>query len=270
MKEMNPLKPKKSLGQNFLRDTRIISEILRVAHVQAGDRVLEIGPGDGALTAPLLMAGANVKAIEFDAELVERLGIRFQESDNLSLLEGNILELDLGQYLAEAQFEDGKYKVVANIPYYITAPIIRLLLSLSIQPERIVLMVQDEVAERLAARPGKMSIISVMAQYYSTVTKEVFVPKTAFFPMPKVDSSVVRLVPKRRFSPEDDRRMFRVVRAGFAARRKVLVNNLSSSFQVPKEAVEAKLIDMGLSQKVRAQELQVEDWEALADFFAKK
>ncbi len=265
---MEKVKPKKSLGQNFLRDGAIVEGILRVADVHTDDRVLEIGPGDGALTAPLLARGARVTAIELDHELVERLTDRFLDSDGLSLLEGNILDLDMNQYLSESALEDGKYKVVANIPYYITAPIIRLLLSLSVRPERIVLMVQNEVAKRLAAAPGDMSILSVMAQYYADVRIEIFVPKTSFFPVPKVDSAVVELRPKRRFSQEGDRKIFRVVRAGFAARRKTLANNLSSSFRIPREEITAMFVGIGLGASVRAQELSVEDWEKLADMIA--
>lgn len=259
------IKPKKLLGQNFLRDTGIVEEIIRVADIGKDDRILEIGPGDGALTAHLVSRAGQVSAIELDAELIPRLSERFQESDNLSLLEGNILDLDVNQYVAESGFEDGKYKVVANIPYYITAPIIRLLLSLSVRPECIVLMVQDAVAERLVAPPGKMSMLSVMAQYYSDVRKEIFVPKTAFYPVPKVDSAVVRFIPKRAFDKDGDRKLFRVVRAGFAARRKTLANNIASSFRIPRAEVESMFSVLGLEPMVRAQELHVEDWEKLAD-----
>lgn len=265
---MERVKPKKNLGQNFLRDGNIIEEILRVAEIGKDDRILEIGPGDGALTSHLVSRAGQVSAIELDAELVPRLLERFRESDNLSLLEGNILELDMNRYLSEAGFEDGKYKVVANIPYYITAPIIRMLLSLSVRPERIVLMVQEEVADRLAALPGKTSILSVMAQYYADVRKEIFVPKAAFYPVPKVDSAVIRLVPKRVFDREADRKLFRVVRAGFAARRKMLSNNLSSSFHLSKDDAEAMLAAVGLGPTVRAQELHVGDWERLAEMIA--
>lgn len=263
--ENGNVRAKKSLGQNFLRDTNIIEEIIRVAEVGEEDRILEIGPGDGALTAYLVSRAKQVSAIELDSELIPRLAERFRESDTLSLLEGNILELDVNQYLSESGFEDGKYKVVANIPYYITAPIIRLLLSVSIRPERIVLMVQEEVADRLSAHPGGMSILSVMAQYYADVHKEIFVPKTAFYPVPKVDSTVVRIVPKRTFDRDGDRRLFRVVRAGFSARRKTLANNLASSFRIPREEIVSMLAAIGLGPSVRAQELSVEEWERLAE-----
>ncbi|NTW46009.1 MAG: ribosomal RNA small subunit methyltransferase A [Candidatus Moranbacteria bacterium] len=260
---MEQVKAKKSLGQNFLRDTDIVEGILSVADVRPEDRILEIGPGTGALTSHLLERAASVLAVELDRDLVTRLGETFAASANLSLLEGNILELDVAALLRESGFEDGAYKVVANIPYYITAPIIRLLLSLPIRPERIVLMVQEEVADRLAAPSGSMSLLSLMAQYYATVSKELFVPRTAFFPEPNVDSAVVKLVPQRPFLKEDDRKLFGLARAGFAARRKTLANNLSSSRRIPRGEVEAILSGMGLDTRIRAQELSVADWIGL-------
>lgn len=258
-------KPKKSLGQNFLRDARVTEQILDIADIVPDDPVLEIGPGTGALTEPMLHRGARVTAVEFDHDLVVRLQEHFRDSGNLSILEGNILDLDMSALLEQAGFVGNGYKVVANIPYYITAPIIRMLLSLPKHPETIVLMVQEEVADRLAAPPGKMSLISLLAQYYSTVRKETTVPKEAFFPIPKVDSAVVSLVPYRKYSDTEDRRIFRVARIGFAARRKTLSNNLSAGFRVSRKTVEAVLAGLGLDPRVRAQELSVEDWIALVD-----
>ncbi len=262
---MEHVQAKKSLGQNFLRDADVIDAISAIAELGPEDRVLEIGPGTGALTARLLTSVASVTAVELDHEMVLRLGETFRDSDGCSLLEGNILDMDLGAFLVQAGFEDGGYKVVANIPYYITAPIIRMLLSLRIRPECIVLMVQAEVAERLASPPGRMSLLSLMAQYYADVSKELFVPRTAFYPEPKVDSAVVRLIPKRPFSDEADRDLFRTARAGFAARRKTLANNLSSTFRIPRPEVESVLTDLGLDSRVRAQELSVEEWMTLSD-----
>lgn len=258
-------KPKKSLGQHFLRDGTIVESILDLAAVGPDDRVLEIGPGTGALTAPLLSRGASVTAVELDSDLAQRLRQTFRESSALSLLEGNILEMDTDAFLRQSGYLDGAYKVVANIPYYITAPIIRMLLALSIRPERIVLMVQEEVADRLAAPPGSMSLLSLMAQYYSRVTKDIFVPKTAFYPVPKVDSAVVSLIPTRRCSPDDDRAVFRVARIGFSARRKTLANNLSSGLRLPRTSVETVLAGLGLDSRIRAQELSVSEWISLAD-----
>ncbi|MEI9966514.1 MAG: rRNA adenine dimethyltransferase family protein [Candidatus Moraniibacteriota bacterium] len=159
------------------------------------DQVLEVGPGLGVLTEALAQAGAKVTALEIDRRLITRLNERFRETQGVSILEGNILQTDLGE-MVNTFFSDGTYQVVANIPYYITAPIIRLFLTLPRQPKQLVLMVQNEVAERLGAPIGSMSLLSVMAQYYSEVEKCLFVPRASFEPVPKVDSAIVRIVPQ--------------------------------------------------------------------------
>lgn len=263
-------KAKKSLGQNFLRDQSVIEHILRVADVQKSDRIFEIGPGTGALTQALSLTGATVLAIEVDPQLVDRLNKIFVESRNTSILEGSILDMNLGELLSHAGFEYQQYKVVANIPYYITAPIIRTLLSLQSQPSSITLMVQNEVAERIVAQPGSMSILSVMAQYYAEVKKCFFVPRTAFDPVPAVDSAVLQLFPKHRFQASEDRHVFRVVRAGFSARRKTLANNLSNTFHVERARIEQLFDALGIPSMIRAQELSVAQWRALADLVAKE
>jgi 16S rRNA (adenine1518-N6/adenine1519-N6)-dimethyltransferase len=262
---MKTIKAKKSLGQNFLTDTRVVQQILDVATVGEGDRIFEIGPGTGALTGPLIDRGAEVTAAELDHELVKRLTKNFQKSDRFSILEGNILDMDMDALLVQSGFADRGYKVVANIPYYITAPIIRMLLSLRARPERIVLMVQEEVADRLSAPAGKMSLLSLLAQYYASVRKELRVPRESFEPVPKVDSAVISLLPYRPYDEAQDRRIFRLARAGFAARRKTLANNLSSSLRLPRKEVETVLADMELDTRIRAQELSVEEWITLAD-----
>ena len=267
---MDKVKAKKSLGQNFLTDASVAGRILEAAAIGAGDQVFEIGPGMGALTGRLLAEQARVVAVELDHALVTRLEKEFEHSEGLSILEQNVLDMDVNAYLRASGFGDGKYKVVANIPYYITAPIIRMLLSLTVQPERIVLMVQKEVAERLAAAPGKTSLLSVMAQYYADVELVFVVPKESFDPVPKVESAVVRLTPTRMFDAEADRKFVRVARAGFAARRKTLANNLSSSFQLPKADAERMLADTGLAANVRAQELSIAEWEKLAERIREK
>jgi len=255
---------KKSLGQNFLQDTSVIEGILDTARVEATDWIVEIGPGTGNLTAVLLERAEKVLAIELDHSLISRLEERFAHAKNFSLQEGDILDFRLEEWLEKSGIEQREYKIIANIPYYITAPIIRMLLSLKRQPMSLTLMVQAEVADRLAAAPGKMSLLSVMAQYYSDVEKKFFVPKEAFEPVPKVDSAVIHIVPRRPFSPEEDKAVFRLARAGFAARRKTLANNLASTFSLPKESVENKLEGLGLRKDIRAQALSTHDWERLA------
>lgn len=255
---------KKSLGQNFLKDESIIEAILQVAEVGPEDHIFEIGPGTGALTEKLVGKVAHVFAVELDHELVERLQKHFEESKGISILEGNVLDLNLNEVLAHAGCQSGQYKVIANIPYYITAPIIRTLLSLKLQPKSLTLMVQKEVAERMTTQPGDMSLLSLMVQFYSEAKIALVVPRTAFEPVPAVDSAVVQLVPKRIFHLESERNFFRVARAGFAARRKTLANNLSSSLGVSREDIEALLVELGLRTDIRAQALSVAHWEQLA------
>lgn len=264
------VKAKKSLGQNFLKDEGVLNALIEIAAVQPGDQIFEIGPGTGLLTQKLATAGAKVLAIELDHQLVNRLNQHFIESDSVSILEGNILDVHLEELLKHAGYEFQQYKVVANIPYYITAPIIRTLLSLSCQASSITLMVQNEVADRLIAKPGDMSIVSVMAQYYAHVEKKLFVPRTVFDPVPEVDSAVIYLVPTRRFDDAEDRRVFRVVRAGFSARRKTLSNNLSNAFHVEKARIEQLFSALGIAPMIRAQELSVTEWRALSDLIAKE
>lgn len=260
---MKKVVAKKSLGQNFLKDEDIIEGIFAVAGVAPTDWVLEIGPGTGALTMKLAARVEQLLAIELDHELATRLQSQFTDSKKVTIIEGNILDANVAELLEEQGFTKHPYKIIANIPYYITAPIIRTLLSLPTQPQSLTLMVQKEVAERLAAQPGSMSLLSVMAQYYADVTQTLSVPKEAFDPVPKVDSAVVHIVPKRHYDKEQDRQVFRLARAGFAARRKTLANNLATSFSIDRSIVEERLQSIGLRSDIRAQALSVDDWERL-------
>ena len=255
---------KKSLGQNFLHDEEVIEGIFAIAQVKETDWVLEIGPGTGALTFKLAARVEKLLCVELDHELANRLETQFADSKKVSIVEGNILDINLTELLKTTGLAEQSYKIIANIPYYITAPIIRTLLSLSVQPQSLTLMVQAEVADRLAARPGSMSLLSVMAQYYADVEKRLSVPKNAFDPIPKVDSAVVHIVPKRPYDPEEDRKIFRLARAGFAARRKTLANNLANSLHITRDEAEAKLSTLGLGPLVRAQELSIEQWVGLS------
>lgn len=267
---MEKVQAKKHLGQNFLTDELVIEQIIFASQVRAGDRVLEIGPGTGILTKALAETGANVTAIEFDHALIEPLNQQFIDSENVSILEGNILDIHLAELLENLGYEHRKYRIVANIPYYITAPIIRTLLSLRLQPASMTLMVQDEVADRLAAKPGGMSLLSIMAQYYADVEKKFFVKKESFEPVPKVDSAVIQVTPKREYDPEEDRKIFRVARGGFSARRKTLANNLANSFHLPRTEIEPMIARLGLLPTVRAQEVSIEQWMALSEGLSEK
>lgn len=278
---MTQVKAKKSLGQNFLKDEEVLSRIAESADLKPSDTVVEIGPGTGALTRVLAKKAGKVIAFEVDKDLIPGLLKQFPISGNVSIVEQDILKADMAKIVEGLLFlgekngdeipkqvrDDVKYKVVANIPYYITAPIIQYLLELPRTPETIVLMIQKEVAERITAEAGDMSILAVSVQYYADPELLFTVSRTAFDPVPQVESAVVRLTPKRVFDKERDKKFFRVVRAGFSARRKTLVNNLSASFHMQKETVSEKLVGLGFDANIRAQALSVADWERVTKNF---
>ncbi len=253
-------KAKKSLGQNFLTDTKVLEGIVLFAGVLPGSNVLEIGPGRGALTAVLLAAGAQVKAVELDGDLVPALVGRFGKNPHFSVEHANILDLPLSSFFPN---EEG-YQVVANIPYYITAPIIRKLLTEQPAPLSMTLLVQKEVAERLGGGAKTRSLLTVAAQFYSHVTLGPVIARQYFDPVPKVDSQLVTLVPYRT-GQKSDEKFFRIVRAGFAARRKTLFNNLVAAQFGTKEEIQTIFTTLDWSVTRRAQDLEIEEWEALTE-----
>lgn len=266
---MQKLKAKKSLGQNFLKDEEILNQIIESAGLTMEDNVIEIGPGQGALTEKLAKACKKVIAIELDDRLIPLLHTKFVGNENVEIIHDDILKINLPELVSSFRFQASGHKVVANIPYYITAPIIRLLLETKYPPKEIILMVQKEVAERIVAEAGEMSILAVSVQYYASAEYLFTVPKIAFDPIPKVDSAIIKIVTdhKSLVTKEETKKFFRIVKAGFSAKRKTLANNLSSSFQIDKKEVEAKLISLGFSANTRAQELSVEDWKKLQEIF---
>lgn len=260
------IKAKKSLGQNFLKDDAVLQRIIESANLSKNDVVIEIGPGHGVLTELLARKCKKVIAIELDDRLIEMLRNKLRNKENVEIIHNDILKINLPELVSKYEIQDTRYKTVANIPYYITAPIIRLLLETKIPPSEMILMVQKEVAERICAKAGEMSILAVSVQYYAQPEYLFTVPKTAFDPMPKVDSAVIRIVTSNQqpvISKKNNRDFFRVVRAGFSAKRKTLVNNLANGLQLDKKTVEEKLIAFGFSKNTRAQELGVEDWKRL-------
>lgn len=262
---MQKFKHKKSLGQNFITNNDVIERIVDSSEIEDAV-VIEIGPGEGVLTEALANTARKVITVELDDRLIPRLQERFSEYDNVTIVHGDILHMNV-QDLISQYAPTGKYKVVANIPYYITAPIIRLFLELSQAPMEIVLMVQKEVAERLTSKPGEMSILAVSAQYYADVEYLFTVPKEDFDPVPKVDSAIISLKVKsdpadRQDSKESDE-FFRIVKIGFSAKRKTLVNNLANGLQRDKQEIERMLVEQGFGQSVRAQELSVDNWMQL-------
>lgn len=253
------MKAKKSLGQNFLNDKNVLESIVLFAGVAPGSRVLEIGPGRGALTENLLDHGAIVQAIELDADLIPELEKKFGSHPRFSVQEDDILTLSLARFYQS----DEPYQVVANIPYYITAPIIQKLLTEEPTPERVTLLVQKEVAERLAGGAKTRSVLTVATQFYSHVQLGPVIPRDYFDPVPKVDSQLVMLIPYRKKEASDEG-FFRLVRAGFAARRKTLLNNLLAHRFGTKEELESILTEINLPLTVRAQDLEIVNWQQLS------
>ena len=259
------LRARHSMSQNFLADPDVLQAILDLAAPGPGDRILEVGPGLGVLTGGLLAAGAIVTAVELDRRLAERLRRAHAaeiERGALRLVEGDILDQDL------ASLVDGPYEVVANVPYHITSPILHRLLGGAAQrPRRMVLMLQREVAERIAAAPGEMSYLSIFVQYHAAVRIAFAVPREAFEPAPEVASAVVELVPRARGSDRLDAAgedaLWHLVQAGFHERRKKLRNVLVRQLPLGPVAVETALAAAGIDGDRRPQTLSVDEWLAL-------
>lgn len=264
-----------SLSQNFLADAEVLDEILAEARPTPGRRILEIGPGLGILTQALLAGGASVVAIELDGPLAGRLGeelgdaVQLGAADRfapgaLRIVVGDALDVDLGT-LVRPPFD-----VVANIPYHITSPILHRLLGRDPRPDRLVLMVQREVAERVAAPPGAMSYLSVFVQYHATARIARVVPARAFEPEPEVDSAILVLEARpgdrpEALDPAGEDGLWRLVQAGFRERRKMLHNVLARQLPVPGERVRAALATAGIEGERRPQTLSVEEWLRLRD-----
>lgn len=246
--------PDKSLGQHWLKDRLVLEHIADCADINDGDTVLEIGPGLGTLTSELLRRAKNVIAVEFDQNLAKKLPGQFP-GKNLTVYNEDILKFDLSQLPAG-------YKVVANVPYYITSKIVQKLMTAENRPSITVLLVQKEVAERIAAKPGDMSILAISAQVYAEASLGNVVPAEFFTPPPKVDSQVVILNTHNEplISIANERSFFRVVKAGFSAKRKKLRSSLSGGLGISKPEIEELLHGAGISPDSRAEDLSIEDW----------
>ena len=257
------LRPRKSLSQNFLTDPAALDAIVDAAELEPGDRVVEIGPGLGVLTRRLLAAGASVLAVEVDTRLAEYLRRELAGVDRFELIEADALSLH-----PREMFPDQPFKVVANIPYHITSPLLHAFLEGERPPDLTVLLTQLEVAERVAAAPGRMSYLSVFAQNVATVEILARVPAAAFEPAPKVDSAVLRL--RRRPQPvipagELRDPFYRVVQAGFRQRRKQVHNGLARELPVDRERVTEALATCGVDPERRPQTMSLDEWACLAN-----
>jgi 16S rRNA (adenine1518-N6/adenine1519-N6)-dimethyltransferase len=271
------LRPRKRWGQNFLIDRNTLRNVLRAAEVEPEDCILEIGPGLGTLTLELAQTARRVLAVEIDPLLVEILRAEtVTDMANVEVIHGDALEIDLSRLLDGAAAVAGRaparWKAVANIPYYITTPLIERLLGVKERLERIVLMVQREVASRLTAAPGseEYGSLSVFAQYHAVPEVTARVSRTAFLPPPAVDSAIVRLRVRQEpaAAVRDERLFFQVVRAAFEQRRKTLLNALTTVPGLAREAAGAALAQAGIAPSRRGETLAVADFARLADAVA--
>jgi 16S rRNA (adenine1518-N6/adenine1519-N6)-dimethyltransferase len=270
------LRAKKKFGQNFLTDGNILSGIVQAADLTKEDLVVEIGPGIGGLTEYLARAAKKVLAFEIDPDMVKILAETLAPYDNVQIVEQDVLEADLKTVLAESFGEKSAVKVVANLPYYITTPILLALLQAGIHWEKLVVMMQKEVADRLSAKPGtkEYGVLTVMLDYYASVAIALKVPAKAFNPAPNVDSAVVTLTPKPAEKPVDHpKQLFSLVKACFAHRRKSLWNNLLQRFgkeEAVKEGVTQALQLAEIDPGIRAERLTLADFTRLYEALKEK
>ena len=254
------LRPHKGLGQNFLSDDTVLSGIADAAGIPEHAAALEVGPGLGSLTRHLAERAERVTAVELDKDLVPVLRKEFADCPNVEIVQGDILEFRPDEY-----FTDGDYYVAANIPYYITSAVIRHLLEGKARPKRLALTVQKEVAERICAAPGKLSLLALSVQVYGKADMPMIIPAAAFYPEPNVDSAVVRielydepLIPQEQM---DD--FFALAKSGFGQKRKTLRNSLSSNLHISGAEAESKLLRTGIDPMRRAETLTIEEWKRL-------
>jgi 16S rRNA (adenine1518-N6/adenine1519-N6)-dimethyltransferase len=262
---------KKSLGQNFLIDQNILNNIVDAAELDSTKGALEIGPGIGALTERLAQSAGTVTAVEIDKRLIPILKEVLEPYPHVHVEQADVLEVDL-KSLFESNFKDvSKVSVVANLPYYVTTPILMKLLEEKLPLEHIVVMIQKEVAQRMAASPGSKEYgsLSIAVQYYSVPKLICTVPRTVFIPQPNVDSAVIRLTVREQppVDAKDEVHFFDVVRSSFTQRRKTISNNLKSRFALPegREKIDAMLIQAGIDPSRRGETLSLQEFATLSN-----
>jgi len=253
--------PDKHLGQNFLVDHFFLNQIVEIAQIESDDVVLEIGPGVGNLTRLLASQARYVVAVEIDESLIPPIKEMLAPYKNVQIIQGDILRCDIPKLLPEVM----NYLVVANIPYYITSPLIRQILEAKIPPKRMVLTVQQEVAERICAQPGDMSLLALSVQIYGDPAIIIHIPATAFYPNPKVASMVIRIdpYPNPLISTQELPVFFRLAKAGFSQKRKKLRNSLSGGMRWKVQEADQLLAKANIDPQRRAESLSIPEWKRL-------
>jgi len=270
------LKARKRLGQHFLIDDEVQQLITSAAELGPTDIIIEIGPGLGIMTRELAKQAGQVIAIELDNKLAALLKQTLASFDNVTIINEDILHIDPSTLLREQKVKfpraTGHYKVVANLPYYITSPVLRHFLEASVKPEMMLVMVQKEVAEVIIAEPGKRSVLSISVQFYGKPRIVSYVPAQSFHPIPKVDSAILRIdvYPQPTVKVTDERGFFEIVRAGFTASRKQIANSLAQGLKLPKPEVLSLLKKADIVPQRRAETLTLEEWAQLWQVFARE
>ncbi len=259
---------KKGLGQHFLIDRGVLQKIISAAELASTDTVIEVGPGLGVLTEELVKKAGKVIAVEADPKLASSLQTRLSKFANLTVINADILQLDPLELIDRKRH----YKVVANLPYYIAAPILRHFLEASLKPSLMVVMVQKEVGQSMVAAPGNLSIFAISVQLYGKPTIVDYVPAQSFYPEPKVDSAIVRIevYPKPAIAVENITGFFEIVKAGFSAPRKQIRNSLALGLQLDSAEIVELLEQAGIAPQRRPETLSLEEWASLHRAFASK
>jgi len=263
------IRPSKRLGQNFLIDKEIVKKVIGAADLSPEDVILEIGPGLGVLTIELAKKAKKVITIEKDQKMIEILKETLTGLKNVEVIKGDILKFQI------SDFGFRIFKVVANLPFYLTAPVIRKFLETNgVRPHQLVLVVQKEVGQRICAKPPDMSILAVSVQFYAQPKIISYVSKKSFWPQPKVDSAIIKITPisavmfDRTYLRKKKReKFFKIVRAGFSQPRKQLINNLSKGLKIDKEKIKTWLLKNNIQPKQRAETLSIKDWLNLTKSF---
>jgi 16S rRNA (adenine1518-N6/adenine1519-N6)-dimethyltransferase len=265
------IKPKKSLGQNFLVNEGVYKKIVAALEIKKDDIIVEVGPGLGTLTGYLAESKAEIVAVEKDEKLAAYLKSKLSNRKNVKIIEGDILKFNPGNY----QLQTTNYKLVGNIPYYLSSHLIRVVFEKWPRPEKIVLMLQKEVAQRIVAKPPNMSLLAVSVQYYSKPEIVSHVSAGSFYPPPEVDSAIIKLVPSEQFTAYGENtencklktvNFFKVVRAGFAGKRKQLANTLATGLKISKQEIQQKLSLIDVDPRRRAETLTIKEWQKITNF----
>ncbi len=267
IKERYGFQLSKSLGQNFLTDKNIIDRIIEATEITAEDLVIEIGPGIGVITAEAAARAKKVVAVEIDRNLIPILNDTLADFDNVEIINADVLKTDLNGIIEREGFKTAK--IIGNLPYYITTPIIMALLERGVHAESITVMMQKEVADRIQASPGGKTCgaITAAVNYYCTVTEVAFVPRTVFVPAPKVDSAVLRFDVRKEKEVElsDEKLFFRCIKAGFGQRRKTLLNSLGGACSLTKDELKGCLEKAGVDPSRRAETLTIREFADIAN-----